>query len=177
LLHTLAFLGGGVALLLRRYLKASGREREQFKYLLAGIIGMFGWIVLTNFILPAFFKTTDLLPFGPAYTLFFSISFTYAIIRHRLLDIRAVVARSVAYALLLGTLAIAYGTGVFAITTAFFPNSGTQSRLQMLISIALAIVLAFTFQPLRRFFEKLTDRIFFREHYDSQEVLNARETT
>ncbi|HSX14903.1 MAG TPA: GAF domain-containing sensor histidine kinase [Candidatus Saccharimonadales bacterium] len=36
----------------------------------------------------------------------------------------------------------------------------------------LALILVFTFQPLRRFFERLTDRIFYRDKYDSQELLN-----
>src|SRR5487761_1518742 len=39
--------------------------------------------------------------------------------------------------------------------------------------IALAIFLAVTIQPLRRMFEKVTDRIFFRDRYITQDVLNA----
>ncbi len=44
---------------------------------------------------------------------------------------------------------------------------------QQLIYITLAVVLALTFQPLRRIFEKATDRIFFRDRYDTQTVLNS----
>ncbi len=43
---------------------------------------------------------------------------------------------------------------------------------QQLIYITLAVVLALTFQPLRRLFEKTTDRIFFRDRYDTQTTLN-----
>ncbi len=44
---------------------------------------------------------------------------------------------------------------------------------QQLIYISLSVVLALTFQPLRRLFEKATDRIFFRDRYDTQTVLNS----
>lgn len=40
------------------------------------------------------------------------------------------------------------------------------------IYITLAIVLAVLFQPLRRLAEKLTDKFFYRDRYDSQVVLN-----
>ena len=41
-----------------------------------------------------------------------------------------------------------------------------------LVYITLAIVLALTFQPLKRVFDKATDRVFFRDRYDTQTVLN-----
>jgi signal transduction histidine kinase len=82
-----------------------------------------------------------------------------------------VVARSIAYTMLLITLASLYGGAILSVTGSFF-NNASHPILKNLVYDALAVLLAFTFQPLRRFFERITDRIFFRDHYDSQEVLN-----
>lgn len=171
LLQTVLLLVGAVAKLIRRYRRAHGIEKQQFKYVIFGLSSTFSVIVLTNFVLVAFAHTTVFLPLGATYTLFFTGAFAYAVVRHHLLDIRAVVARSVAYVLLLVALGTIYGFVIFGITSVFFPNQ-LQSTVQQIVYIVLAVVLAFTFQPLKRFFEQITDRIFFRDRYDTQEVLN-----
>ncbi len=172
LLQTVALLSAAAIGVFKRFRSSKGKEKEQFRYVLLGIIGSFSFIVLTDFIIVAFFKTTIFVPLGSAYTLILSGSIAYAIVRHRLLDIRAVVARSATYVLLLATLASLYGLLIFAVSHLLFASSQFDSHQQGLY-IFLAILLAFTFQPLRRFFEHLTDRIFYRDRYVSQEVLNA----
>ncbi len=171
LAQTLSLLGVAVVTLVRRYRKSKQLVRQQFKYVILGLGVTFGLIVVTNFVLVAFFQVNALLPFGSAYTLFFTGSVAYAIATQRLFDIRLVVTRAITYLLVLITFEGVYATTAFGIVSLLFPNTATSFN-QAAIYTLLAIVLAFTFQPLKEFFQRVTDRIFYRNSYDSQEVLN-----
>jgi signal transduction histidine kinase len=169
---SLLALIGGLFLLAQRFRRSHGREKAQVQLIFVGLFLSSLGLITTNLILP------NILTVGPTVTrlgiysiLFLTGASAYAIVKHRFMDIRLIVARSVAYTLLLTTLATLYGGAVFGVSSFIFPGSQTSSG-QNLLYIALAIVLAFTFQPLRRFFEKLTDKVFYRDHYDTQEVLN-----
>jgi hypothetical protein len=92
-------------------------------------------------------------------------------IKHNLFDVRPLVARSLAYTLLLISLGSLYGASIFGVSRLFFGSSQTTSAQQFVYTV-LAIMLAFTFQPLRRFFERITDKVFFRDTYNTEEVLS-----
>ena len=169
--QTLILIGLAIRSLVGRYKESKQLVRQQVKYVLLGLAGTFSCIILTNFILVAFFNFTALLPFGAAYTLFFTGSVAYAIATQRLFDIRFVLARAITYVLLLITFEALYAGAAFGSVSLLFP--GTANTVgQMAVITLLAMVLAFTFQPMRRFFERVTDRVFYRERYDSQVVLN-----
>src|SRR3989338_7209787 len=141
---------------------------SQLKFFLFGIVISFSLLILTNFVLVNVFQNTSLVVFGPFFTLILVGSISYAIVRHRFLDIRLIVARTVAYVSLLTILAVVYSLGFFVIGDFII---GVTGRGQLVVSTALAMIIALSFQPLRNFIERLTDKIFFRYHYDSQEFL------
>lgn len=146
--------------------------RVQIKFITFGLTVSFFLILLTNALIPVLTGNWSVAKVGPLMTVFLVGSISYAIVKHRLFDIRLVVARSFTYLLLLSTLAGAYGAALFGASQLLFKNSVTSAP-QTLTYIIMAVLLAFTFQPLRRFFEHITDRIFYRDRYDSQVVLNA----
>jgi len=158
--------------LVRAALKHSkGADRERVKYLVLGLFIAAALLACTNLFLPLLVGNNDLAGFGTYFILIF-ISFTfYAIIRHRLFNVRLVVARSVAYILLLLTLAIAYSLMALQLGGLIFDDAKVTTAHQA-YDVALALVLAFTFQPLRHFFERITNRVFYRDSYDSQQVIN-----
>jgi signal transduction histidine kinase len=145
-------------------------ERLRIAYVVGGLATTIVAILCTNLIIPTITGSDKLSAFGTFTIIIFIVASMIAVVRHRLFDIRLVVARSVAYVLLLATLALVYGLSLFAISKIFFVNTqvGVAQQLTYLI---LAIILAFTFQPLRHFFERITDRIFFRNRYESHQVL------
>jgi signal transduction histidine kinase len=145
-------------------------ERTQAQFMLAGMAIAAAAAVIFNLILPLM-HLYDYVAYGPAFTTFLVAAVAYAIIRHRLFDIRIVIARSAAYTLLLASLTLIYG-GVSLALSQFLFKSGSVSTAQSAANTVLALILAFLFQPLRRFFEKITDRIFYRDRYDSQVVIN-----
>jgi len=162
---------GGLWVVASKFRHSNGRQRAQLGFVVLGLSLMAVLLVLTNVILPDIITVSDTVTrTGIDGILIFTALSTYAIVRHRFMDIRLIVARSVAYVLLLITLGAVYGAMIFAASALFFHASQT-SVTQNLLYVGLAIILAFTFQPLRLFFERVTDRIFFRNRYDSQVVL------
>ncbi len=159
----------GFALLVRRFLRTVGLQKLQLKYILVGTVFMFFFILLSNFVLPVFFKISSFVIFSPLYVLFFAGASAYAIIRHRLLDMRAIVARIVGYSLLMGLIAVVYVSLIFGMTGLVFKDLPVGAQLAAYTFFA--VLIAFTFQPLRLGIEKLTDRIFFKSRYDYSQLL------
>lgn len=92
----------------------------------------------------------------------------YAIVRHRLLDIRVVVRKGILYSVLTAFFTLVYGLFILLISR-FFEGAGVVSPL---LSTALTVlILILLFQPLRERIQKLIDRLFFREKYVYQRTL------
>lgn len=161
--------GSAIYILMTKYRRAVGLAREQYKFVLFGTLIMLGLIISTVLIPVILFQLNSFIAFVPLYTLFFLGSTTYAIVKHRLMDIRLVVARTVSYTLLIGVFAVFYAL-LFASLSSLFITAAIESRT-IVVSTILAVIMAFTFQPLRRILEKITDSIFYKDHYDTNELL------
>jgi len=157
-------------LIIRGFLKSRGVTRKQLSFILMGAIGFGGVSMLVSFILP-FFNIKTVAPFDAQSSLIFVGLSSYAIVKHRLMDIRMVVARSVAYAVLVLILAGFYAAAILAAQSLVFP-SANYSPGYIALQIALAIIMAISFQPLRRWVTKVTDKIFFKNSYDKDDLLS-----
>lgn len=157
-----------VYVLFRRFRIAKGVQKEQFKLIMIGILLMYGLLIATVLLPVALFQYNKFVTYAPMYTLIFLAATAYAIIRHRFLDIRLLVARTVSFTLLTGVFGLFYAF-IYSILSAAFL---TELSLQVvIISTLLALTMAFTFQPLRRAFEILSDRFFYQDLYDAKQLL------
>lgn len=171
MLHTVSLIGASFVIVIRKFLHADTRTKQQLKLVLLGIAGTFSLIVIANFLLVVLLNFTGLIPFGPAFTLIFSVSFAYAIIRHRLFDVRAAVARSLAYVLSLGFLGSVYGLLSFGLTS-LLTSGGEVDTLQRALYVVFALLTALIYESTKNFFDRVTNRIFYRDAYDPQEFLD-----
>lgn len=162
---------GLVAILLGSLSRLNGSAKMRTKYMAGSLFLALLVTVVTNLVLPLFMNNYAYIQLGLVSTIIIVGGFAYAIIRHRLFDIRTVVARSATYVLLLLTLSFMYTLVAFKIGGLIFGSSSINTP-QQTFNIITAIVLAFTFQPLRRFFEKLTDKVFYRDRYDPEHLIN-----
>lgn len=169
LLDNLVFLGGGFFVLIKKYRKSVSLEKIQIRLLLLGTIFMFSLILITNVLLVLVFNITSLVALLPIYTLLFIGFISYAVIRHRLLDIHLIVARSIAYILLLLFITAAFIVLLF-VTSNFFLKSNI-STAQTIGFVVIMLVIAFLFDPLKAFLEAFTDKIFFKAKYNSNELV------
>ncbi len=168
LLQILSIIAGSRELILK-YRRSSGLLRRQLQYITFGIITSFGLTVITTLIFPLVLGINFFIPISPIFLLVAGITIAYTIVRHRLLDIRLVVARTVSYSLLVGIFGIFY-TLLFSLFSSWFFFAVTEARI-ISVSTILALVMTFTFQPLRRLLEKATDDIFYKDKYDTNTVL------
>lgn len=157
--------------LLIAYRKARGVYRMQVHIIFWGVILFIIFMNFTNVILPLILGNSVSAQYAPLATIALSVSFSYAILRHQFLSIRAVVARSVAYILLVSTIMIVYAVVLFGVINVIF-SSPDQEFLRQIASLVAVAPLAITFQSIKRFFDRITSKLFYRDSYDIQEVLD-----
>jgi len=147
---------------------ASGIRKLQLRYLLLGIlIGGAGGIT-TNLAIPLVWKTTQYSILGPYFTLVLSIFSAHAIIRHRLMDIRVFIRNSAVY-----VTAMALAAGAFVALAALLSVATGYGReeLSVTYALALAIVMAIFFQPLKNAAQQSLNRYLYRQSYDYQRIV------
>lgn len=177
-LYVLSLLIAGVGVVgfvfyLRR--KSRGRFRSQLGLILAGFAAMLAIGFTTGVILPLLTHNSE-----PANYTFLSVfavmtAFTYSIVQQRLFDIRLAIARSLGYFLALAFITVFYVVGIFTLSDIVFKNQADVGLRAYYIGAALFVAL--TFGPLRRFFSRITRRIFFRDNYDTEVVIGNLTTS
>lgn len=165
----LIYLLATLIILIKKYRKSHGYERAQMQYITFGIGATMLLTAITNLIIPLTLNNFLLSNIGPFFTLIMVGSISYAIIRHKLLDIRLIIARSVLYVLLILLIAILYIVGVFVISQYVFRLHIDIQQVE--VHALLAVFVAFTFVPLRSYIENATSRIFFKGGYDQHDFV------
>ncbi len=163
------FLVLAIYTLVKKYKSFKGVEKLQLRFLILGIVLTFTLATVTNFVVVNLFKVTSLVSIGPLFTLILVGSIAYAIIKHKLLDVRTVIARAVSYTLLIAIIAVFYAL-FFGVLSSLFVTSQIEIKT-IAVSTILALIMAFSFQPLRRLLEIVSDKIFFKDRYDSNQFL------
>ena len=82
------FIGTGICILGRKLFRSTGAERHQMEVVTAGMAMTFAFLIIFNFIFPAFLNIPTLVPFGGLFLLPFIIGTAYAILQYRLFNPR-----------------------------------------------------------------------------------------
>jgi hypothetical protein len=149
-----------VASLAVRYRRAGDTERRQLLWLVLACVVVFAYAGLwwglagTGPILGLL-----VIPLIPA-------AVTVAILRYQLLDIRLVLSRTLAYAIVSGVLVGVYA-GLVLLATQALPFSGAVGVA------ASTLACAALFAPLRRRTQRIVDRRFNRARYDTDQAIAA----
>lgn len=123
-----------------------------------------------NLLLP-WFGNYSLIILGPLFSFLMVFSVFYTIAKHGLFDIRLAVVRTVTYILALATLAAVYVVIAYVIFNQILGQTSTIS--QTLINVGLTLTLAFLFQPVKGFFDHLTNRLFYKDGYNADDFYAA----
>ncbi len=84
------FSVSAVFTLVRKFRKSSGVEKEQFRFVMFGVLTMLGLIILTIFIPVTVFKVNTFAGFTPFYTLIFLALTAYAIVKLQLFNLKVI---------------------------------------------------------------------------------------
>lgn len=146
-------------------------ERQQLKFVSWGIILYASSAILSNVLIPLLFDDWTSSRFGPISVLSLVGLVAFTIIKHKLFDIRLIVARSLGYVFTIATLVGVYAFLIAVVSNRFFTSDSVSSG-QTLLYVATTLVFGFSLPPLKRFFDKQTNRLFYRDAYDSQLLLD-----
>jgi PAS domain S-box-containing protein len=153
-----------------KWRRERGQARTQLQYLGIGLFLSFVGGITTNLLLPFLMGRTGYTWLGPYFTLPLVIFVSHAVIRHRLMNARLFVRRSIVYLI---TVAIA-GT-VFASFLVGWTSLVGERRQVIEVAVALAVALAF--QPLKRWLQNQLDRYFYRETYNYEQIVRDASQT
>ncbi|MFH1598055.1 MAG: ATP-binding protein [Patescibacteria group bacterium] len=158
----------GLIKLIKKYIRASSLEKIQLRYIFLGLFFMFLLILTFNFGFVVFLKDISFVTFAPLFTLPFLVTIFYAITRHRFLDIRVIISRSIIYFFLVLAVTFAFSGTIFVFGAYF---QGVLGGNAILTSLAVSLIIVLGLEPLKRFLGKVTDRIFFKSAVDYGVVL------
>lgn len=169
-LHFITIVTMSLVYLFKGIRRGKGAERSQYLYILAGLMPVLILAPVTSIIFPVLLHRPEFVFLSPLYTAFFVAMVAYAMIRHHLFDIRLLIARFMAYLLMLLFAGGLYGLAIVALS---FLVTGVQpSFVQTLVSTTIVGVLILFVQPLKVFFNRITSAIFYQDAYDTKDVLD-----
>lgn len=172
LLHFILVVAAGLITLFKGALGSRGEIRAQYTYILIGMMPTLFLAPLTGIVLPVFFQRTEYIFLNPLYVAFFVIMIGYAMIRHKLFDIKYAAIRTAVYICVLATLVIFYYFLAYGLSFIFADRWNGSIAPANPISVLIALFLGLLFQPLKRFFDRLTNNIFYRDTYNSEDFFN-----
>ncbi len=111
----------------------------------------------------------EVYPFGFLPSFIFSITIGYSILRYRLMDIKLIFKKTMAYSLSAGLLTAFFAILVLTITNLLSTIIHVSS---FTISIFAVLLIALLFNPIRNRIQKLIDKVFYKKTYDYIETVN-----
>lgn len=140
---------------------APSAKTQNFSFVMSA--SLFAGAVLVCDVLFPMFHIFNLVLVGILFSLVFIGCMAYAVIRYRLMDIRLIVKRGVVYVAAIFIVALFYFGASFFLQEFLHENDALTYPAS---GVAAAVLCMFGFLYLKREFEEMTDRFFFRGEYD-----------
>ncbi len=156
------FIGFSALSLIREYRKTLDIVfRNRIRYLLAVILVIFTGSLTNATALQAY-------PVDISFNIISALLIAYAILRHQILDITVVVRKGLLYSIPTVLISVSYFL-VISLAIRIFHTPSDFGII--LVSLAVAVLTALVAQPLRERAQSWVDRLFYREKYDSSQML------
>lgn len=152
---------------------ASGVTKLQLRYLLLGVLIAGSGAITTNLLVPLIWKTSRYSVLGPYFSLILVSFSAHAIIRHHLMDIKLAIRKGVVYGCSIAATASIFMLLALLLTSA--AGSGYET-IPLTAAIAIAVVVAIVFQPIKRWLQTSLNRYVYRETYDYQRTIREVST-
>lgn len=160
-----------IVLVLRWKMHTDSEGRRSIKLLTTGLALSVAIAAITNLLMPLISNNNDYATIGTTATVIFSGFTFYAIRRHSLFDIRTTIATAMAYVLSVGILLV-----LVSLASLFILNLSSSDidfeRTEIGYIVALVLVSTVIFGPIRNIFDRITDKFFLRNSYDSKKAIN-----
>lgn len=140
-LYFLAGWLGGLGIFIDKWRRARGQERAQLQYLGIGLVISAGGLI-SNLLVPALTGTSAHTWIGPYFLLPLPVLVAHATVRHRLMDIRVVIHRSLVFALVIVGLSVGVLATIWLIFPPWLAESVTLPLGAVVLSLIAALVLS-----------------------------------
>ncbi len=157
-----------IYLLIVKNFKLSGVFKLQARYLLLGTAITLSLIMGLVFFPVVLLRFTAFVPYQSELMLPFVALTAYAIVRYRLMDIRAAIARSLSFSILLGAFFAIYGAILIFAVPRLADWLGIREGFIAAVGALLSVLLARYIQEALR---RLTDRFLFQNQIDYRRAL------
>ena len=146
--------------------KSIGIIKEQFTYIFIGILlfGLFTFLVVLLF---AIFENPNIGKLDSMSSLFFVGFAAYAIVKHKMLDIKLVILRTLSYSLIVLFISSTVVGLAILLPEAVDANNTTKALIAIVVSVLIVLIL----DPLKRGIAKLTDKLFFKASVNYKKLL------
>lgn len=168
----IAYLIAGAVILFRKRRRSTLQQRSQIDLVLCAVALVLIANVFTGIILTLLQIDSQFIWIGSFSLFVFSLIIAYAMVRHRFFDIRPIVARAFAYILLVAVLSGIYAIAIFG-GIGLFLQGDNDSLIAQFVLMGSALLMAFSFQPLRKIIDQFSNKLFYRDAYDPQEFLSV----
>ncbi|RJR31181.1 hypothetical protein C4569_03055 [Candidatus Parcubacteria bacterium] len=155
--------------LVSSYRKSEGIYKLQIKYFFVGSFFTTLITIVANLILPGL-GIPNLSKLGPSSTVIIVLFTAYAITRYRLMDIRLVVVRSIAFATLILLITGVYAGLSIIIGSMLERFIGTSS--QIVVGLVVALLIAIGYSPIKRGIENITNKFLFKKTYNPDDLIS-----
>jgi len=144
---------------------------KQARFVSRGMLFTLAIILVVNYLLASFGVNNDIADIvAAAAPLVFVIIIAFSVFSLKLFNFSSFLYKSIAYIATLVTIFALY-TVVAIIVAQLILGIRLDTKTEIVLAIFSAIT-ALAFQPLKRFFDRLTNHLFYRDAYDSQGFIN-----
>jgi hypothetical protein len=168
LLTAIAFFGGITSMVLR-FRRAAGVERQQVKWVVAGVLIWTALFTAGVALSAAGGSGLESFSFLLSIVLFPAVM-GLAILRYRLYDIDVVIRKTLVYTCLVAILGGIYLSGIAVLGSLSLSVTGQSGEVAVTVT---TLVVALAFQPLRRRIQRAIDRRFSRRTVDAETAMRA----
>ena len=155
-----------IFILVKSHIKSIGIKKLQVDIILISIFIAMGGVLITNALMPVLFNLYGFTDIGSFFISVLIIGISFSMLKHNLFDIRLTIVRSLSYLFSLLILISLFVSLSFVITSLIF--SHLSIGYTKLVYITASILLIIVFPHIKRSFDRITNRIFYRDAYDPQ---------
>lgn len=166
-IYLVTFFALGLYFLLKTHKKSVGVYRLQIKYCFLGMLISIIAALVFNILLPIL-GTSRYSKIGPSFTMIYVGFVTYAIVKHRLMDINIVLKKGTTYVLLMLLLFVPSFILLILSQNIFF---GKINYIFSILIFALIFLVAIFFHKIKPRTEKAVERLLFKDRYNYRETL------
>jgi len=147
-------------------LQSSGLKKKQIRFFfIANLIGYFGGI---GCFLPVYDLSMFPFPYGPYGVLLLSFVSGYAVLKHRLIDLKILIKRTIVFAFLFGAIMAIFSFVVFVFQNLLSKYMAANPFFSAAIAVVLIIVI---YDNVRNFLIQMTDKFLFQKKLDYRVLL------